>query len=374
MNRTDHEAGCAFSPAGVWAMSCRRMKWLGLGACVWLLGLPAGIADAAPAVRVNDAGAIEGQSGCFDVIFEVSSGTFDLVAYVIELNVSGPTGGVRFTHFAEPRNPVFPGSVAEPVPDSPPLPAASAWAYDYLPAGSAAILDRAGLLRVWFETDLDSAGVYDVVVIAEPSRTNFADEFGGLLPVVSFLPGRITVIPDPPTLTWDGGSGEWGDSFWNLGSTSPDGAERMVVSSGHVTVEHDYTDQFAASLLIESGTVEVFPGGVLKTLFETTVAGGTLAVDGTLTAGELTVAPGGVLSGSGTIQTNVATIGGVLSPGGSFGPGTLTIDGDLRLGGDTILGGPGPGTADVPEPGTWVILATAAIGLLLRRCRPAAAG
>lgn len=75
----------------------------------------------------------------------------------------------------------------------------------------------------------------------------------------------------------------------------------------------------------------------------TTVAGGTLAVNGSLTSGPVIVANNGTLGGSGTIIGSVSVAnGGTLSPGQSAG--TLTVNGNLTLssGANTVLEVDGP--------------------------------
>lgn len=59
-----------------------------------------------------------------------------------------------------------------------------------------------------------------------------------------------------------------------------------------------------------------------------TVSGGELSVDGSLTTPTLLVGQGGTLGGTGNVASNV-TVAGDLSPGNS--PGTLTVTGDLTL-------------------------------------------
>lgn len=62
----------------------------------------------------------------------------------------------------------------------------------------------------------------------------------------------------------------------------------------------------------------------------TTVADGTLMVNGALTASTVAVADGAILAGSGSLGGAVSiTSGGILSPGNS--PGTLTFAGDLEF-------------------------------------------
>ena len=145
----------------------------------------------------------------------------------------------------------------------------------------------------------------------------------------------------------------------------------MVVRSGHVEVSDDRTGAAgAASLGLRGGEVHVSTTGQLEiTGFARVDGEAHLTVDGTLAAAEVIVAPGGVLSGSGTIQAATVTIGGVLSPGASNGvfgalavPGGATADAAVFVPAGGTLGG-GAVAAHVPEPGTWALLLVAMLGL-----------
>lgn len=81
------------------------------------------------------------------------------------------------------------------------------------------------------------------------------------------------------------------------------------------------------------GAVDLYAGdlvlnGASTNTGQTTVRGGSLAVNGSL-AGPVQVQTGGVLGGSGAVGPTTVASGGVLAPGNSIG--TLTVNGDLRL-------------------------------------------
>lgn len=73
-----------------------------------------------------------------------------------------------------------------------------------------------------------------------------------------------------------------------------------------------------------AGTLSITDTGNLSGA--TTVAAGTLQVDGSIADSAVTVESGAVLSGSGTVGGIVLNLGSTISPGNS--PGTLTVDGD----------------------------------------------
>jgi probable HAF family extracellular repeat protein len=186
-----------------------------------------------------------------------------------------------------------------------------------------------------------------------------------------------------PTLTWAGLAGEeWGAEKWHDGTglVSPAGGEPMIVESGAVEVVNGYTGTLAAeSLLIDGGTVDITSTGTLEIATSVTVAGGSLVVDGSLLADEVVIeaedigsgTPAGVLSGEGTITAGSVTIGGILSPGSDGGPGGLSfLAFDGAAASAALAAGGGP--AQVPEPGTLVLLALGSLALLgyaLRRAR-----
>jgi hypothetical protein len=188
-----------------------------------------------------------------------------------------------------------------------------------------------------------------------------------------------------PALIWESATGAWADAHWQgrLDLTVPAGGEVMVVRSGRVEMNDDRTGAAgAASLGLRGGLVYVSGTGQLEITGSVRVdEGAALAVDGTLAAGEVVIAPAGVLSGSGTIDAPTVTIGGVLSPGGSNGSlGKMTIDGSLTLGGGGGGGGltfqsvtsGGSDAVLVPEPGASAMLAVLGLWLTLAatiRCR-----
>lgn len=79
-------------------------------------------------------------------------------------------------------------------------------------------------------------------------------------------------------------------------------------------------------LITESGTTIL--RGINTYTGATEVRGGTLIVDGAITASSVEVGEHGTLGGSGTVSS--LTMNGVISPGNS--PGTLTVSGNLTLG------------------------------------------
>jgi hypothetical protein len=170
----------------------------------WLLGMhllfgPAGQAAAEIIVHVGDARVAESQSGFVDVYFEVHDGPYDLRAYMIELNLSGPAGGVRLTHWGEPADALAPGQLGSQVPGRPVLPGPTAAVWGYFSEG-VPLYDGAGLLRVYFETDLGSAGEYQVSIDPSLLRTNFSNAAGDLLSDLTgirYTSGRLEVVPEP---------------------------------------------------------------------------------------------------------------------------------------------------------------------------------
>ncbi|TWS93196.1 autotransporter-associated beta strand repeat-containing protein, partial [Reyranella sp. CPCC 100927] len=102
--------------------------------------------------------------------------------------------------------------------------------------------------------------------------------------------------------------------------------------TGAINFNHTSSAYTFAPSITGNGTINVLAGTTILTpdssafTGTTTVAGGTLRVDGTL-GGAVNVTTGGTLGGTGTI-TGPVTVGGTLSAGAS--PGTLTV-GTLTL-------------------------------------------
>jgi hypothetical protein len=162
-------------------------------------------------IQAGNAQVTEGGSGYIDVFFDIPAGnalTYDLAAYNIELDLSAPPAQLYFTQFAEPQNAVFSGRTPHQAPNSPfTLPGIVAAASDDV-ADSITIADNAGLIRVFFDTELGSAGVYNLTINSDPFVTNFSngngDSFSELSTLsLSYVPGSITVqaIPEPSTIT-----------------------------------------------------------------------------------------------------------------------------------------------------------------------------
>ncbi|NGO40295.1 hypothetical protein G4L39_12945 [Limisphaera ngatamarikiensis] len=102
----------------------------------------------------------------------------------------------------------------------------------------------------------------------------------------------------------------------------------------------DATSEGQCSLILRGGNGTLVLTGINPYTGPTAVSNGTLLVHGTVgTAsggGPVTVAPGGVLGGSGTVFGPVTVLsGGTLAPGG--GVGCLTISNDLRLAAGSVL-------------------------------------
>jgi hypothetical protein len=165
---------------------------------------PAGLCRADVNVRVKDATVTESQEGYVDVYCGVTDGSYDLMVYMVELGLSGPGSGVRFTHFGTPDNPVFPSQIAQQVDGRPQMPGSVAAAIDYT-VSALPLADGAGILRAYFETDPGSVGDYLVSIDPDPLRTNFTNGNGKLFSSftsVQYTPGQLHVlpVPEPPTL------------------------------------------------------------------------------------------------------------------------------------------------------------------------------
>ena len=160
-----------------------------------------GQATAEMIVCVGDAQVFPGQSGFLDVCFEVTDETHSLAGYQVELILSGPDSGVHFTGFAEPPNAIFPGQKPAKTASRPELPGSIAAGNDFIFSGENLIEDGAGIMRVLFDTDIDSLGIHDVTVDTSIARTNFSDGSGELIPIDQFVAGTITVVPEPSSLS-----------------------------------------------------------------------------------------------------------------------------------------------------------------------------
>lgn len=151
-------------------------------------------------MRASDVEVSAGDASHLDVFFEVPSGNYALACYQIEVILNDADSGIHFTGLAEPENAVFPGQLAMSTATRPGLPGPIAAANDMLPDGEKSVTNGAGLLRLLFETEPDCRGVYEVIIDANILRTNLSDGVGNLITVDQFVPGSITVVPEPSSL------------------------------------------------------------------------------------------------------------------------------------------------------------------------------
>ncbi|MBR0783453.1 autotransporter outer membrane beta-barrel domain-containing protein [Bradyrhizobium iriomotense] len=103
--------------------------------------------------------------------------------------------------------------------------------------------------------------------------------------------------------------------------------------TGRIVFNHTASDYIFAPAVSGAGSVTVEAGTTILTAANTytgptTINGGALAVEGSITSGT-TVNAGGTLSGVGTVGSVVINTGGALAPGSPIG--TLTINGDLTF-------------------------------------------
>jgi hypothetical protein len=182
-----------------------RTVLLAVGLSLWL----ATPARAGMIVHVGDAQATESGGGYVDVTCDVQGGPYDLMTYMIELGVSGPTGGLRLTGFGVPANPLSPTMAVQPTPNRPLLPGTVAAGWVNFAPDSVPVTSGAGLMRAYFETDAGSAGEYHVAIDAAVLRTNFTNGETDLITDVSYTPGRIDVgvVPEPSAIVLAGTMG-----------------------------------------------------------------------------------------------------------------------------------------------------------------------
>jgi len=140
---------------------------------------------------------------------------------------------------------------------------------------------------------------------------------------------------EPTTLTWDGADGaEWTSAHWGVGPVAPIGGELMVVDSGRVTVSTDLTivPGAAVALDIAHATVDIGPAGALLVAGEVNVAnGGTLNIDGTLTADTVIVTGGSLTNSVGS--TAALTVNGNVT----LADGSTLVTDLLSTGADTLV-------------------------------------
>jgi len=189
-------------------------------------------------------------------------------------------------------------------------------------------------------------------------------------------PGVVVVTLQTPAapanqLVWAGGVGNWSDANWLEGAelVSPTGDEAMQITSGEVEVTEEVADNRAAAAVdLQAGQLRVQEDARLEVFGPVSVGdGGTLTVDGVLSAGQVEVAQQGLLAGNGEIVTGTLSLSGVISPGWA---GDMLFDGGAGAtfaasqrawssSGDYGRSAGSSAAAAVPEPCAWVVLLVA---------------
>jgi hypothetical protein len=140
--------------------------------------------------------------------------------------------------------------------------------------------------------------------------------------------GAVEIAPRIQVFWAGGGDGvSWSDPL-NWGAHGLPGAgDDVVLDVPGVTVVYNLAASTIGSLVIAADTVLSLTGGTLGLLTASSVEGGLVLAGGSLDADEgLSVAAGGLVGGTGTIEGDLANAG-ILRPGSS--PGLLVITGDF---------------------------------------------
>ena len=166
------------------------------------------------------------------------------------------------------------------------------------------------------ETTLDGYQNFDLVrnpVLANTydwnvgGAANFADAGNWINPSTSSVPGT-------------GPTSAWTVRVVNNGGTAAVAQISTTVSAGFVSVMSNNAGSMTLQVT-SAGSLEVSTGRVLV------MDGGTLNVDGSVTAVTTEAFSGGTISGSGQISGELVNSGGTINPGSSAG--TLTVNGDF---------------------------------------------
>lgn len=160
-----------------------------------------------------------------------------------------------------------------------------------------------------------------------PSDFTFSDAISGAGQLVKSGQASLTLTG---TNTYTGGTIISGGTLRGSANTLQGAILNNAAIEFDQATDGTYRGTLSGSgMLIKSGAGTLNLVGP-HTLGATTVAAGTLAVQGTLSTRRLAVTSGGILGGSGKVIGAVTVAdGGTLSPGNSIG--TLTVDGSVTL-------------------------------------------
>jgi hypothetical protein len=293
-------------------------------------------------VRSRNTTVQAGQSGYFDMYFELKSGSPALSGYMVKFTLTGPTSYAEVSDFAQANNAVFPGQT--PQTDSTyPLPSNTASAYDWLSGIGAAnpIANGAGIARVNFQTSAASGGIYAIAVDSNPANTTFSDGAGNPLTISNFISGEILILH---TMTWNGSNGNWTDATWTgLPPGYPD-------RSADVVIDTPYT--VTAGAAQQAHSIYVGGGGQLL------IDGGTMAVTNDITGMGKISLHSGILTAKHIRADSLELAGGskLILGSSSSGSGSAGASESLNFAAQTN---------QVPEPGTLMLLSTAVLFSLL---------
>jgi hypothetical protein len=149
-----------------------------------------------------------------------------------------------------------------------------------------------------------------------------------------------------PTQIWDGSDAAYGAANWvsGLGSTVPLELGKMQVDTGNVNVTAAHTGPDALSIAVNGGSLTVDTGASLSVIRGVDVTGGTLAVEGSLTAADAV----SIASGS-TLNVNAGTLtASAVNTAGTTNLTNATVNPAVNVtGGVTNIAGTNAATVNV---------------------------